>query len=220
MPILEIKSSDRICVAGLTGMGKTTLTKYLGHLAEPNILIMDPLRQYDGFPDKCRYFPPSFSPAEMEAKAKWMCSISNMTLLVEEAEQFMPQKRPLGEYTQQLVDMGRNWGAGVWGSTRRIQKLNKDFFDICQHLFFYRCGLTSREYIGNMIGKEYIVPVQQPLYNKTGYTITTLPPYHCFHFNLAQETAEVITLETGARPHIKFLARSHAPKVKKQEYIG
>ncbi len=24
----------------------------------------------------------------------------------------------------------------------------------------------------------------------------------------------------GARPHIKFLARSHAPKVKKQEYIG
>jgi energy-coupling factor transporter ATP-binding protein EcfA2 len=215
MPILEIKSSDRICVAGLTGMGKTTLTRYLASLAAPNILVMDPLHQYDGLPEKCRYFPARFTPAEMEVKAKWMCSVSNMTLLVEEAEQFMPQKRPLGDHTKQLIDMGRNWGAGVWGSTRRIQNLNKDFFDICDHLFFYRCGLTSRAYIAKMIGSEYIVPAEKPLYNKTGYTITTLPPYHCLHFNLKDETAEVITLETGARPHIKFLSRAKAPKPKK-----
>ena len=38
---MEIKSTDRICVSGLPGSGKTVFMRYLASLAEPDILIVD-----------------------------------------------------------------------------------------------------------------------------------------------------------------------------------
>jgi len=108
--------------------------------------------------------------------------------------------------------MGRNWGIGIWGTTRRIQDVNKRFFDLCQHSFFFRCGLKSRDYIADMIGAEFVYPYPSPKYNHTGYTITTLPQYHCLHFNLDDETAEIIVLKLGAREHIVTAGKkSEAP---------
>ena len=51
-----------------------------------------------------------------------------------------------------------------------------------------------------MIGAEYVYPAYGNSYNKTGYTLTTLPPFHCIHFNLEDESAQVVALNLGT-PH-------------------
>lgn len=40
---MNIKSTDRVTLAGLPGTGKTTLAKYLSSLCMPRVLIYDPL---------------------------------------------------------------------------------------------------------------------------------------------------------------------------------
>lgn len=197
--MLEIRRSDRICIAGLPRTGKTIFTRYLATLASPNILIVDPLSQYEMFPEECRYVPRQETAIELEAIAKQLHARSNVTLIIEESEQYLAQGKALLPYTSALIRMGRNWGIGIWATTRRIQDLNKRFFDLAQHVFFFRCGFKSREYISDMIGSEYMYPAASPKYNHTGHTITTLPPFHCLHFNLETEIAQIITLKLKAR---------------------
>ncbi len=76
--------------------------------------------------------------------------------------------------------------------TRRIQRLSKDFFDLCQHIFFFKCGLKSRGYIEEMCGPGI-----------SGKVIS-LPRYHFIYYNLETEDVEErwLELET-ARPHIE-----------------
>ena len=216
--MIEIKSDDRICVAGLPGTGKTYLMRYFASLCEPDILIIDPLNQYTMFPDECRYIPRRESANELEEIAKQLCARSNTTLICEEAEQYISQQRAMLPYTSMLIRMGRNWGIGVYATTRRIQDINKRFFDLAQHCFFFKCGLKSRQYVADLIGYEYVYPYPSPKYNKTGYCVTTLPQYHFLHFNLEDETAEVGVLRLGAREHIATAGKkTEAPKELPQE---
>ena len=206
---LEIDLTDRLCISGLTGTGKTILMRYLLTLAD-DFYIIDPLDQYKEFgeigdvlQDGKRWVPREESPREFESICQKFHAISNRILVVEEAEQYMPQGRPMLTYTSSLVRMGRNWGIGIWGTTRRIQDINKRFFDLAQRVFFFRCGFKSREYIADMLGNEYMYPRPNPKINRTGYTITTLPPYHFLHFDLEKETAQVMTLKLGTRVHLE-----------------
>ena len=198
----------------MPGTGKTYFMRYLATLAEPDILIIDPLDQYSMFPDECRYIPKRETPNELEDICKGLFARVNCTLIIEEAEQYISQGRAMLQYTSGLIRMGRNWGIGVWATTRRIQDINKRFFDLAQHCFFFRCGLKSRDYIADMIGPEFVFPTASPKYNKTGYCILTLPPFHALHFNLDDETAVIVTLKLGgAREHIETAVRkSEAPK--------
>jgi len=163
------------------------------------------LNQYTSFPDECRIVPKQMIPQELEVISRRLCATSNITLIVEEMEQFIPQGKPILPYTSMLIRMGRNWGIGVWGTTRRIQQINKEFFDLCQHCFFFRCGLKSRDYIANMIGGEYVYMPAQPNYNTTGYAVTTLPPFHTMHFNLEDESARVMVLKMPDSPRERII---------------
>lgn len=221
--MLALKSTDRICICGLPGTGKTVFCRWIAseidalrRLGEPpNILIIDPLNQYQQFPDECRYIPRQETPQELESICRRLYSRSNMTLIIEEAEQYLSQNRPILPYTSGLIRMGRNWGIGVVAVTRRIQDINKRFFDLAQHVFFFRCGFKSRDYIADMLGAEFVRPVANPRVNTTGYTITTLPPYHTLHFNLETEMAEIVTLKLGAREHIEEITKK--PDGRKKE---
>ena len=110
-----LKSTDRMCVAGLPGTGKTTFLKYWVAKAEPRVYIIDPLNQYSEFGEigdvsagKHRHVSLSGNRRlEFEAICHRFHSISNYVLVVEEAEQFMPQGRDLGLYTNGLIQMGR-----------------------------------------------------------------------------------------------------------------
>ena len=221
---LEIDATDRICITGLPRTGKTTFMRWLLTLPAPNIYIMDPLDQYEQFgevgdvlADGKRCIPLlSEGRQRFEQVAQRLHNKSNITLAVEEAEQFIPQQYPLLPYTSSLIQAGRNWGIGIWCITRRIQGINKVFFDLAQRVFFFRCGFKSREYIADMIGKEYMYPIVSPKYNKTGYTITTLPPFHFLDFNLETETAIVRTLKLGGiRSEVKEMSKKSEVKPEK-----
>jgi len=188
---VNIKSTDRITVAGLPGTGKTTLGKYLASLCMPRVLIYDPLAQYDGFPDENRYIPKSDSLSEFDAVCRQLRMRGNVTFIVEEAERYLGQGKPLGENAFDLINRGRNWGVGVLAVTRRIQRLSKDFFDLCQDVFLFRCGLKSREYITDMIGRE------------STKKIMALPLFHFLYFNVETEESSVHVLKLGVRPHLE-----------------
>ena len=183
---LEIKSTDRVTIAGLPGTGKTTLAKYFASLTEPKCLIYDPLSQYNGFSDECRYIPHSDSLQEFDGICRRLRATGNITFIIEEAERYVGQGKPLGENAFDLINRGRNWGVGVFCVTRRIQRLSKDFFDLCQHCFLFRIGLKSRGYIADMIGWEDTRKVM------------TLPLYHFLHYNVETEESSVHVLKLGA----------------------
>lgn len=204
---LRISSADRILIAGMPGQGKTWLLRWMCTLAEPNLIIVDPLNQYGAFGD-CQYIPRQETPAELEQIAKRLHHVENMTLVVEEAEQFIPQTRPMLPWTSSLARMGRNWGIGMWCSTRSIQEINKRFFDLCQHAFFFNCGMYSRDYIAHMVGKEFMWETKTPRFNKSGYTLPTLPPHHFFDFDLVNQTAVVRTLTiSGKRQSVRAISK-------------
>lgn len=166
------------------------------------------------FPKNHVYIPRQLIAAELEKVAKRFWEINNTTIIIEEFEQFIPQGRAIPPYTDGLIRMGRNWGIGIWGTTRRIQRINKEFFDLAQHIIMFRCGLRSRQYISDMIGEEYVRLPAVPKYNKTGYCLTTLPPFHALYFNLEEESAEVFTLVLGAREHVQEVTKKSPADVR------
>jgi hypothetical protein len=177
------------------------LAKFLASLCEPRILIYDALAQFDQFPDECRYIPKNDSQEEFNSVCRKLRSTGNITFFVEECERYIGQGRPLGDDAFDLISRGRNWGIGLVAITRRIQRLNKDFFDLAQNCFFFRCGLKSREYIADMIGWQET------------RKIMSLPPYHFLYYNVNTETssvhvlklagqrAEIVTKESEERRH-------------------
>lgn len=205
--MIRVKSTDRITISGLSGSGKTTLARYLASFAEPDLIIIDALGQYFGdFPEQCIRYPKQMDPMFLEGIAKELWGQKNKVLLIEEAEQFMRQGKPLPEYTSGLVRMGRNWGIGIIAVTRRIQELSKEFFGHCQQVFFFKCDLKSREYIAELIGREFVYPQVRCINNHTGKTINTLPWYCWLHYNLETEETEVAKLNIKTvRTHVETL---------------
>lgn len=185
---MNLRTTDRITLAGLPGTGKTTLGKYLASLCEPNILIYDPLAQYTGFPNELRHIPRSDSLTEFDGVCKQLRARGNVTFFIDEAERYLAQGKPLLENTFDLVNRGRNWGVGMVAITRRIQRLSKDYFDLCQKCFFFRCGLKSKAYIADMVGNEVFSKVR------------SLPQYHFMLYDVESEEYSIHVLRLGVRP--------------------
>ena len=127
--------------------------------------------------------PKSDSLAEFDAQCRRLCVVSKTVFLVEEAERYLGQGKMLGPYAFDLINRGRNWGIGVIAVTRRIQRLSKDFFDLCSHAYLFQTGLKSRDYIADMIGWE------------ATRAIIGLERFNFVHYNVEDETWSVNVLE-------------------------
>jgi len=108
--MIRLDPTDRVTIAGLPGTGKSTLAKYIADLFEPNVLIYDPLDQYHNFPDECRYVPKSDSLEEFEAQCRLLRARSNVVFIIEEAERYLGQGKPIGPHAFDVINRSRNWG--------------------------------------------------------------------------------------------------------------
>lgn len=97
---------------------------------------------------------------------------------------------------------------GICAVTRRIQRLSKDYFDLCNHIFLFRIGLKSREYVADLIGWQLT------------RQIITLPQYHFLHYNVETEehSIHVLKLEAGGeRLEQKATGREAEEETKEQD---
>ena len=161
--------------------------RYLASITKQDLLIYDPLDQYKGFPDHQRYVPKNDGDAgEFNAVCAEIKSRGNMTLYVEECERYIGQSTRLGDDAFDIINRGRNWGIGIVGNTRRIQNMSKDFFDLCQWIFFFKSGLRSRDYIERMIGRP------------AALRILLLKEQHFLAYNLRDESYVEMHLDLTA----------------------
>ena len=195
MATLHMKSTDLTTIAGLRGTGKTTLSNYLAKLCGDNVLIYDPMNQYTSFKPELRYIPKSDSMSEFDAVCRRVIARGNMVFFIEEAERYLGQGKLLGPDSYNLINRGRNWGIGVVAVTRRIQRLSKDYFDLCDNIIFFRCGTQSlkiRGYLEEMIGSSICGQIRQ------------LREHHFLFYNIETETAVERWLEfAGETAHLK-----------------
>lgn len=204
--MIKMSRTDRVTVCGLPGTGKTVLTRHLCTLLEPNLLIYDPLDQYRMFKDECRYVPKSDSLAEFDQVMQQVRGRQNLAFVIEESERYLGQGKPLLPATFDVVNRGRNWGIGIIAVTRRIQRISKDFFDLCQHIIIFKNGLKSKEYLRDMIGKQ----ATQWVYS--------LEKYHFIDYNLENEEATDGVLEIeGVREHIETHLVTEGEAVEKEK---
>lgn len=230
--LIPIHYTNRLIITGLPESGKTTfLREYLCSIP-PKLYVIDPLGQYgklgpsgdvfsgakrwDGTADMVQGKSINYREV-LENVAHQLCKVGHTTLIIEEAEQFMPQGKTFPPWTSYLVQAGRNWGVGVWATTRRIQMINKNFFDLCQHSFFFKSGHTSRIYIRDMIGKDW---VDKPAYSKVNpekYGINNLPLHHCLHYCLTDESSEIIHLDLPKAKTTKIMQVPPAGELKVAE---
>jgi hypothetical protein len=132
---------------GQKGTGKTTLCKLL---ATSDTAVWDPLRQY---PEEIAYRPRALDRVEFDAfaGAVWRCAPKR--ILVEEAEQVLPQGAGLPPNFKALAMMGRNIGLTFGANTRRPQRLEKDVLDESDHLFIFKLSGRSLDYMQAYLGR-------------------------------------------------------------------
>lgn len=145
---LEIGPEDTFTVAGMRGTGKTTLMNaFLG----PRTIVWDPLAQYD---PKHAYRPRSLTRAEFDELAGRLWYDAPVRLLVEEAEQVLPQGPDLPPNFKSFALMGRNLGLS-WGmNTRQPAALTKKVLDESDHIFIFKLGGRALDYMVAYLGKE------------------------------------------------------------------
>jgi hypothetical protein len=180
---LDIDRSDRLCIAGLPRTGKSTFIEALATMLAPRVLVYDSLNQYHQLDPALRYVPDQHTPEEFEMVCRRLCATPNMTFIVEEAQEYIGQDKPLGRYASMLIKQGRNWGVGVYACSQRIQSVNKDFVDLCVRHVLFQCGVKSREYIASMFGMELAMEV------------TDLPDHHFLYYKVDRQTYRVCVLD-------------------------
>ena len=159
----KFKSDDRIAITGQPGTGKSVFTNYLAHqIPHERLLIVDPLGQYNDFPDSCRIIPKDIDPTEeFNEIARQVMAKGNMTVFVEEAQRYMPEGKAIGDAAMAMINRGRNYGVGIVAVSQRIQHINKNFWDVAQNIVFFRPGLKTRgAYLAEFVAKDAQLAIQ------------------------------------------------------------
>lgn len=152
-----MRSDELVTIAGQRGHGKTTAAKSLISKLS-RVVIWDPMGDYKGFPN--RYIPHTGSIEEFNEFLKACWIQGNIFVFVDEADQVLPEGRPLCEYGRKIVNLGRHRNIGMGMITRRIAMLNKTAVSQCQELILFHTFIPNDiRYL-----KEFIVGADQLKY--------------------------------------------------------
>ena len=185
---VRISTTDLTAIVGMRGSGKTTLTRGLieiaGEQGVKNIVVYDPLREYDN-PEVERYVPTTpWGQAEFDALCKKLAYRGNCWFVVEEADRYLPQRGLIPQWASILVNQGRHYGIGMVAISRRIASLSKDYFSLCEHLCIYRLWIPNDiSYIREFLPREQ------------ANRVAILPKYHFLYFS--SEETDTYTLQGG-----------------------
>lgn len=126
-----MRSSEIITISGKRGYGKTTVAKSIVSKLS-RVLIWDPMHEYSN-----SYIPKSGSIEEFNQFLKGYWELGNVFILVDEADQVMPEGRPLCEYANKIINLGRHRNIGMGMVTRRLARLNKTAFSQSQEVILF-----------------------------------------------------------------------------------
>jgi hypothetical protein len=143
-PTIQLGPEDTFAAIGMRGTGKTTLCRKIVRGWGPRTVVWDPFGQY---PPPISYRPRTIDRREHDGLCRHVWTSAPFNLLVEEAEQVLPEGRPLAPAANQLFLMGRNlrirWGL----NTRHPAALKKQVLNECDHYFVFKLRPQSIEYM-------------------------------------------------------------------------
>ena len=135
-----MRSDELITIAGKRGYGKTTAAKTLISKLD-RVIVWDPMNEYREFAN--RYIPSTGSIEEFNRFLKFYWEQGNIFIFVDEADQVLPEGRPLCEYGGQIVNLGRHRNIGLGTITRRIALLNKTVVSQAQELILFHTFIPN-----------------------------------------------------------------------------
>lgn len=152
-----MNSDELVTIAGKRGYGKTTAAKNLISKLT-RVIIWDPMDEYGEFPN--RYIPSTGSIEEFDRFLKFYWGRGNIFIFVDEADQVLPEGRPLCEYGRKIINLGRHRNIGMGMITRRVALLNKTAVSQSQELILFH------QFIPNDVKylKEFILGAEELRY--------------------------------------------------------
>lgn len=156
---MKIKQTDIIVIAGQRGTGKTTLAKFIAKKFLENnysIFVYDPLNEYHPYQ---RYIPHNpLDTEEFDRICYKIWQLGKIFFIVDEAEIYIQEKKPLPLYFSQLLLRGRHRQTGLCLITRRIALLNKNAFSLSNHIFLFKLfSPNDIKYVSEFIPKDIAI---------------------------------------------------------------
>lgn len=177
---ISIHSDELVAVCGMRGTGKTTLAKSLiaGFQAEGTfVYAWDLTGEYADVCESYRAMTPDL--AQFESVCRMIWQKGNAVLVVDECESVLGQNIRVPQHAQYLIWQGRHRGIGMVAVSRRVSEMTKAFFEASQHIFLYRCNMTSTT---RRTFKDLFGPDQAHWVAK----LNALAPYNFLYFGAGQ----------------------------------
>ena len=163
---LDYKPTNLMTFCGLRESGKSVQAKYLIAMyhrlfSDVDLHIYDPNDEYHGY-GTIEPFVPGDSPSgDTQQTFDGYCSFFRATpgkavWFIDEAEQYMREGKVFVPDLQYLILRGRHDGKGIVCITQEVQAFSKRFFNRCDWIYIFKCGLKSYNYFGDLLRKEVI----------------------------------------------------------------
>ena len=159
-----MKSDAIFTISGKRGYGKTTVAKnIISNLKR--VAIWDPMGEYEN-----SYTPSMGDVAEFEQWLKPLWRTGNIFILVDEADQVMPEKKELTPTANKIINLGRHRNIGLGTITRRLARLNKTPVSQSELLILFHHFLPNdirylNEFIPNAESLQTLQKYQYKIYN-------------------------------------------------------
>lgn len=144
-------SSEVITISGKRGFGKTTIAETLIRSLS-RVAIWDAMDEYN---HPCSYVPKEHSMKEFDNFLRVQWERGNVFVFVDEADQVMPEGKPLTPYANKIINLGRHRNIGMGAITRRLARLNKTTFSQSREVYLFHHFIPNDlKYLADFIGKK------------------------------------------------------------------